>query len=308
MRPVLQKIQRKICSRAYIDLGGQQAPTIFLAGSPRSGTTWISELINFKNQYRYIFEPFHPRHGINLREIDGRSYIRSGDSDERMLDQAAYVLGGNIRSKWVNKFNRKLICTRRFVKDVYGNLLIKWLKDNFPYIKMILVLRHPCAIASSQRNLPEWNFYNQPSQFSMQADLIEDYLAPYTRYFDAVSTPFEQSIFTWCVDNFVPLKQFSRSDIHIVLYEDFTENPAHELKRMFDFINQPYDKRVESLIKKPSMVTMNEVRNYKTDQQGWYKDCSPNEIDRAYEIMSWFGLDAIYPKDDKPSLARALEF
>ena len=30
--------------------------TIFLAGSARSGTTWLQEIVNFNNDYRVLFE------------------------------------------------------------------------------------------------------------------------------------------------------------------------------------------------------------------------------------------------------------
>jgi hypothetical protein len=39
----------------YIDLGkGNHRDAVFLAGSGRSGTTWLSEVVNYKGGYRYI--------------------------------------------------------------------------------------------------------------------------------------------------------------------------------------------------------------------------------------------------------------
>ena len=42
--------------RAVLDWNGDLGRTVFLAGTARSGTTWLSELINHRNDYRYIFE------------------------------------------------------------------------------------------------------------------------------------------------------------------------------------------------------------------------------------------------------------
>ena len=35
---------------------------IWLIGDVRSGTTWVSNLINHENKYRTMFEPFHPNY------------------------------------------------------------------------------------------------------------------------------------------------------------------------------------------------------------------------------------------------------
>ena len=59
----------------YVDLEkGDHRSSVFLAGSGRSGTTWLSEIINHRRGYRYVFEPFNPREvglfGHRLVEAD----------------------------------------------------------------------------------------------------------------------------------------------------------------------------------------------------------------------------------------------
>ena len=46
--------------KLFIDLSRDYRRSVYLAGDGRSGTTWISEIINCDNRYRYMFEPFHP--------------------------------------------------------------------------------------------------------------------------------------------------------------------------------------------------------------------------------------------------------
>ena len=57
----------------YLDRGGDHRDTVYLAGTARSGTSWISEVINHDNAFRMIHEPlrrdrlsvtdvFRPRH------------------------------------------------------------------------------------------------------------------------------------------------------------------------------------------------------------------------------------------------------
>jgi len=37
----------------------ETSASVFLVGTPRSGTTWITEIIESLGNYRVIFEPFH---------------------------------------------------------------------------------------------------------------------------------------------------------------------------------------------------------------------------------------------------------
>lgn len=55
------KLVRKIFSRLFFfELDHRDENSVFLAGFGRSGTTWIFDIINYKNEYRYTFELFHP--------------------------------------------------------------------------------------------------------------------------------------------------------------------------------------------------------------------------------------------------------
>ena len=36
----------------YVDLGHDHRDSVFLAGSGRAGTTWVTELINYRGAYR----------------------------------------------------------------------------------------------------------------------------------------------------------------------------------------------------------------------------------------------------------------
>ena len=59
----------------YVDLGkGDHRDAVFLAGSGRSGTTWLSEVINYKGGYRYVFEP-STRPGSARSSTSGASNI-----------------------------------------------------------------------------------------------------------------------------------------------------------------------------------------------------------------------------------------
>ena len=55
---------------------------------------------------------------------------------------------------------------------------------------------------------------------------------------------FEKLIYFWCIENYVPLKQFRNNDIHIAFYENFCKYPKKEVERLFDFIGKYFDERI----------------------------------------------------------------
>ena len=71
----LERTKNKVSRSFFVDLSTDYRDTILLAGSGRSGTTWVSDIMNYDNEYRYIFEPFHPRKVDFSKEFGHRKYM-----------------------------------------------------------------------------------------------------------------------------------------------------------------------------------------------------------------------------------------
>jgi len=127
----------------YVDTAGGLENTIFLAGSGRSGTTWIAELMNFDNSYRFIFEPLHINRVPLAKPFGWRRYLRPDDDNPELLDSMKTILGGRFRNSWTDHFNRCWIPKKRLVKEIRANLLLGWLHKHFPQVRIVLLLRHP---------------------------------------------------------------------------------------------------------------------------------------------------------------------
>ena len=147
--------------------------SIFVAGSGRSGTTWLQEIINYHNEYRVMFEPFYPQKVNIVSDWHPFQYLRTEDTEQRFLRPAEAILCGNVKNFWVDKYNKRLFSQRRVIKDIRANLFLHWIKDNFPEIPIILIMRHPCAVANSKS---QGNWENNLDHYLSQEDLMEDYL------------------------------------------------------------------------------------------------------------------------------------
>jgi hypothetical protein len=303
-----KRLATRLSGQFYLDRGSDPADSVLLTGSARAGTTWISELINYRNDYRYIFEPFHPNRLPITKHFLPRQYIRPGNRDPSYLRPAEAILSGRVRSLWTDKYNRARFARKRLIKEVRGNLLLGWIHANFPETPIVLVLRHPCAVASSQLDLG-WNWHLDLPDFLDQRDLVDDHLEPFADALARPQPPFEAHVLLWCVENYVPLRQFQPGDVHVVFYEDLCVAPDREIRRLFAFLGMPFEQEVMRAVRRPSAV----IRKNSAIVSGgdlvasWRKYVGEDQVKRAIEILGQFGLDRIYSDQAAPRLETASE-
>jgi len=107
-----RRLRLTALTRAFIDYGSHRK-AVLLAGSGRSGTTWIAQLISSRGGWRLMFEPFHSRQIDLLSDWNYRQYLRPGDRDDRFVEPAARILTGKLRHPWVDRFNPSLLAARK---------------------------------------------------------------------------------------------------------------------------------------------------------------------------------------------------
>lgn len=287
------------CTRFYID-GDSVKPTILLAGTGRSGTSWLADIINFRNDFRYIFEPFCAREVSQVSELRPMQYLRPGNCDVKYMNIIGDVIGGRIRNSWADRFNDKLIIRKRLIKVIRANLFLKWINVNFPDIRIVFLMRHPLAVARSKL---KWN-WGAANRFLEHAELIEDYLSSFKSEIESCGTTFERILFEWCVDNYVPLKQFKEGEMHIVFYEHLCVRPQEEVERLFGYLGIEYDHRVNDTISRPSKLCRQDsaVKTGRSLIDTFEDYFTAEQIDRSVEILSMFGLDKIYGKRPVPHI------
>ena len=274
-------------------------PTVILAGMGRSGTTWVSDIINCDNQYRYIFEPFNSREVEMATPFKHKLYLRPDNREPKYVEPATKIFLGDIRNKWTDMFNRKFIVRQRLIKTIRMNLSLKWLSTLFPNTPIVFLLRHPCAVAHSKMQL-KWGVTIE--NFLQQEPLVEDFIGPFREQFKNATDLFERHIIEWCVENYVPLKQFRTGQMHLTFYENLCTDPEHETERLFTFLGQHLSSRALKTINKPSLLSRKtSAINTGEDLTATYKKhFTAGQIARAAEILGAFKLDSIYGTEPMP--------
>ncbi|HJQ30280.1 MAG TPA: sulfotransferase [Rubrobacter sp.] len=286
----------------YVDLGkGDHRSSVFLAGSGRSGTTWLSEIINHRGTYRYVFEPFNPGKVGSFGHFRSKQYLRPDDRREEFLEPARRVLTGELRDPWTDRFHTRFVARRRLIKDIRANLLLGWMRANFPGMPIVLLLRHPCAVVASRLAL---GWKDNLSETMEQGDLVEDFLLPVEAEIRAARDDFERHLFLWCIDNYVPLRQFGPGEIHLSFYENLLVKPEAELRSLFAFLGEDFDSRVFGKLGRASPLSRKNTTDHSVE--GWRNHTSPRRLERTTEILTLFGLDRLYGEGAMPDPSGAL--
>ena len=287
-----------------IDFGSDDN-TVFLAGTGRSGTTWLEEVIDNSHEHRVLFEPFHSKEVPQLAHWRYRQYLRPSDGDPRYLLPASRILRGQLHNRWVDQFNRKHLARRRLIKDIRANLLLRWIHEQFPRIRIVLVMRHPCAVAASKMAL---GWQTHLDDFLAQPQLLEDFVAPFASILESTHDPFERHILLWCIENWIPLQQFAPGQIHVCFYEHFCLEPEREARALLDFLDRPFTGSLLEHMRKPSALCREEsaIRIGGSLIDSWRNYVSDHRIKRTVELLRVFDLDRIYDQASLPKIDRRL--
>jgi Sulfotransferase family len=300
---------RRATRRAFrplsLDVGGGPSATVVLAGSGRSGTTWLAELLTRSNAFRYLFEPLHPDRTATLG-LAPRPYLRPSETDPRLTAPVEAMLSGRARGHWVDQYNRKALARRRLVKDVWANLALGWVGAQHPETKILFILRHPLAVAESQM-ATGWEWWTDPALLLGQPELVEDHLEPWRGLLEGLDDPFRRHVATWCVENAVPLAQLAPGGVHVACYEHLLDAPERKLPPLFAFAGVRWDERVLSAAARPSSVSRGGPGQPTGGRPGeaWRSAFSADQVRWTMSMLSAFGLDRIYGEGRRPVISDA---
>jgi hypothetical protein len=237
-------------------------PIRIIAGSGRSGTTWVLDALAEANGLRTVFEPLHPLAIPDARPYAYR-YLRP--QTEHAAAEAFFsdVFAGRRHSSWTSyrvrpdrlrlsastfrsiaslhsyvrrwqalyeRYHRYAPAKHRvpLVKFIRANLLLGWILERFD-ARVVLVLRHPGAVVESRLRLEgdEWEPRAQLLQYLGQPELQEDYLFKYNELLRGPLSLAEAHTVIWCIENQLALQQLAASCTLIAHYEHLvTEGPA----------------------------------------------------------------------------------
>ncbi len=160
--------EKHLYHRFFAHYMSDSSETIVIAGSPRSGTTLLLDVLASSLRYRKIFEPLHPKAVPEAEKFYYR-YLRPEEKDPSLESFMRRVLTGKTSNTWINNMGEvkdvksflkatlrlyrwRWWAPNRVIKIIRGNLMLAWLERNFG-CKIIFIMRHPCAVVESQKRM-----------------------------------------------------------------------------------------------------------------------------------------------------------
>jgi hypothetical protein len=261
----------------------------------RSGSTWLSQIINHRKNFREIFEPFLPVRVVEAEKFEYCQYI-SVNQNQDFLEVAAHrILTGRFKNAWADKRNTTLFSKRQLIKDIRTNLMLGWLKARFPRLTIILLIRHPYSVISSWEKLG-WGIEPDGERRDLdiilgQEQLITDYplVGQAAQYFD-ISDNITSLALLWSILNYVPLSQNRDGQFNVVRYEDLLPEWSISTKTLFENLNLTLNyNKLSSAINRPSKTSYDK-KNFNSFED----HLKPAEKEKVKKVVEFFNLDKIY--------------
>ena len=300
VKVVAQNIATSILRR---DFTPEQA--IIIAGSGRSGTSWILNTLGDRLGYQTLFEPLSPNFvpraksllGVDLLEdpVIYSPYLRSTSLHSDWQSYLTKALTGRIRNYWTDKKRVNLLPSGYIIKFIRANLMLSYINKNFGS-KTIFVMRHPCAVIFSRLQL---NWKASKQNLLSQEELVEDYLRPFLVDIEQEKDPVGEHAIWWAVEQYVALDNLKKQDHYFAHYEDIYLNPEQQYQKIISWLE----------ILSSNAIVIDQDRNRLAEDEGhfrlrkWVSGLSQEEKDKILWWKDRFGIDHynddIYPVQGK---------
>ncbi len=311
LNPFLSKSQK-------LPLNINDAVAVF--SQPRSGSTWLTELLSNIPRSCIIDEPLRrggyvpselPSKDVRkISEIAKMNFFFSQPIAENEVWKDAYdvfdrMLKGQL--PYLNlyrEFSLKRLTDSKLVltKFLYGSLLMHWFARNFSS-KMILLVRHPLAVIASQLKHPGFNFKMPVDGVVFKGFRNEEMFDRYAEIIRSIDSPEEYLTFMWSV-------QIKHSLFHpqnnsrwlTVSYEKLVLDFENEINRIFNYLEIERPEKIFSLKNHPSQSTLSpSITQIRNNQQigFWSSSLSKTQKRKIFNMLDQFEI-TLYNEKTEP--------
>ena len=292
--------------------------TILVAGAPRSGTTWLSEIVGTLPGYKLLDEPLHRSAFSEVceRGFDWRTSIEPEETAPEKEEYLERAFSGRFARGWKVTSNTKagrivehLTHSKAIIKTVRSNRMQHWISNTLNPRRILLIIRHPCAVVSSMLNYegawdgtPESASLDKPDEWLLGE--ISQSVRTQLPDIGPLTTSAEIWATVWCVDYFIPLQVHSRRNFYpwmLIPYERIVAQGEKELKRLFFNLEADVPPAALERLRTPSGSASDDLHTRQADTQltKWKKKLTTEQIDSVLRVVHAFGFD-MYTNETHP--------
>ena len=212
---------------SYLDVHRSRARALYVASWQRSGSTWLAQIVASMPGTRLVYEPANVRQRLFKRGEPRTLTLPLIGPGARFDDGAVLskALDGSLRSPWVNLEVPSHRSVRRVVKDVRTIPVLPWMAGTFPEVPMVLLLRHPVAVAHS---IIELGWIPDPDGLAADGRHGDD---PEFRH-DLRQRALLDEVALWSAHHGWAMSHPASARIHVMFYEDLVKQTTVEIERL----------------------------------------------------------------------------
>lgn len=276
------------------------APPILVFSLPRSGSSWVGEILGNASNALYLREPMTQSNLALNKSQPAEIYIDPIEplqTYQRFADMTfngipIFHKGIVIYPKQWSLLERK---NRRLVIKEVNPLACDWLIQRYKP-RVIFLVRHPVAVALSYLKLG-WINTNIKSMFFSNQRLIRCSLKQWEKHLMSITSDFweRQGAMQGAVLRFALESLKTYSDYKIILYEDLCSNPVEIFQGLFDFSSLFWSEETQKLtIERSSGSDKSQPystsRSSKNMIDSWREKLSYEELNRLKNAYCVFDL------------------
>ncbi len=309
---------------------------LLIAGSGRSGTTWLLDSLSKANNLRTIFEPLHPV-GVPIVSSYSSKFICEENDNPKLKEFFSLVFSGSYTSLWTdyrirpdrlrlqalglynmaanykrlfihyNKYRLEKKRERCIVKCIRANLMLGWLYKNFQP-RTILLLRHPGAVIASKLKLggEDWDFRPALQAYLADSSLMKKYDKEFQQVLTNNLSPVMAHTIIWCIENLTPVSMEESSHLYIAFFENLITRGGEEWERVTNALGLSVVPGPE-ILNKPSQQASREMRDDTSrikQPQKWVSHFTTEELRQMQEILDLFKVTFYSAFEPSPLIKR----
>ncbi|WP_424099178.1 sulfotransferase [Moorena producens] len=283
---------------------------LVITGSPRSGTTWLAEVLSKVTDFPILWEPLFPNEkNIHIHNVINfeRIYFKDNEKEKIKDDLFKYMFtvfsGRQLNPTTLRNCDllRSISPKGWVVKFCLATPLIPWINDSFPLIKPIIIVRHPCAVIASQIKWGWWKKWQNYDPLDLEtafSPVIPTYALDTLRKVVREITTFEEILsVVWCLDNLRVLREDINPSNLIIPYECIVADGEKSILRILSHVKQinlnSKPKSIESYLYKFSSTThhLSSFNKGNRSLNRWREELSHEQIKKIMKIVNDFEIN-----------------
>lgn len=293
-------------------------PDIFLFATPRSGSTWLMEIIASQPGFKYYDEPLNPRReNVQFGNLfpDFAVLMPDARQDDRIIAYLRELQAG--RHGYMNpapfRRNHRLF-TDRIVFKIHE---VEHLMDRAAREcggRLVYLLRHPIANSISRTVQPRLEHFLRSTY---HAGLVGDESRRAAiRRLALSGTPLQRAVVSWCYENLETLRHPDESRL-VVTYEELVLNPVAACDLLLRRLELDDREAMLASFERPAInirmshaATLAAMASADAGQKRirlvtkWRERIDARQVADTAEVLAAFGIDAYDPAEPlaKPAL------